>query len=190
MRSEEGKAQCRSFFASVMVWPIFLISFKIKNMFLAKQHVLCVTFFYEFVLNRQKPKVNWLLRLADRITSSRYFQNAMNIERIKKVMESVSSKSLLLSVELHAVKGTMAVNIPPPPTDRIWSVIYHCSEFAQLVLCSWFFWHAFIFFIFWLRCWLCWEKAIVLILGSMKQGFQNQHLLPHMAEWHLFSYTK
>lgn len=72
------------------------------------------------VLIRQKPKVNWLLRLADRITSSRHFQSAMKIERIKKVMENVSSKSLMLSVELSGLKGTMAVNIPPPPTDRIW----------------------------------------------------------------------
>ncbi|KAM7009962.1 testis-expressed protein 2-like isoform 2-T2 [Tautogolabrus adspersus] len=61
-----------------------------------------------------------IMRFVDKITKSKYFQKATETEFIKKKMEEVSNTPLLLTVELQELQGTLAVNIPPPPTDRIW----------------------------------------------------------------------
>lgn len=61
-----------------------------------------------------------IMRFVDKIAKSKYFQKATETEFIKKKMEEVSNTPLLLTVELQEVRGTLAVNIPPPPTDRIW----------------------------------------------------------------------
>ncbi|KAG5853772.1 hypothetical protein ANANG_G00029970 [Anguilla anguilla] len=60
------------------------------------------------------------MRFVDKITKSKYFQKATETEFIKKKMEEVSNTPLLLTVEVQECQGTLAVNIPPPPTDRIW----------------------------------------------------------------------
>ncbi|XP_067403457.1 testis-expressed protein 2 [Emydura macquarii macquarii] len=61
-----------------------------------------------------------IMRIVDKITKSKYFQKATETEFIKKKIEEVSNTPLLLTVEVQECKGTLAVNIPPPPTDRIW----------------------------------------------------------------------
>lgn len=60
------------------------------------------------------------MKFVDKITKNKYFQKATETEFIKKKIEEVSNTPLLLTVELQECKGTLAVNIPPPPTDRIW----------------------------------------------------------------------
>nr|XP_028568536.1 testis-expressed protein 2 isoform X2 [Podarcis muralis] len=61
-----------------------------------------------------------IMRFVDKITKSKYFQKATETEFIKKKIEEVSNTPLLLTVEVQECKGTLAVNIPPPPSDRIW----------------------------------------------------------------------
>uniref|UniRef100_A0A8C3SH78 SMP-LTD domain-containing protein n=1 Tax=Chelydra serpentina TaxID=8475 RepID=A0A8C3SH78_CHESE len=61
-----------------------------------------------------------ILRLVDKIAKSKYFQKATENEFIKKKIEEVSNTPLLLTVEVQELAGTLAVNVPPPPTDRIW----------------------------------------------------------------------
>lgn len=61
-----------------------------------------------------------IMRFVDKITKSKYFQKATETEFIKKKIEEVSNTPLLLTVEVQECKGKLAVNIPPPPTDRIW----------------------------------------------------------------------
>ncbi|XP_037767404.1 testis-expressed protein 2 [Chelonia mydas] len=61
-----------------------------------------------------------ILRFVDKIAKSKYFQKATENEFIKKKIEEVSNTPLLLTVEVQELAGTVAVNIPPPPTDRIW----------------------------------------------------------------------
>ncbi|KAI9514725.1 hypothetical protein NQZ68_030914 [Dissostichus eleginoides] len=61
-----------------------------------------------------------IMRFVDKIAKSKYFQKATETEFIKKKMEEVSNTPLLLTVEVQEFHGTLAVNIPPPPTDRIW----------------------------------------------------------------------
>ncbi|XP_040296418.1 testis-expressed protein 2-like [Bufo bufo] len=61
-----------------------------------------------------------ILRFVDKIAKSRCFQKATENEYIKRKIEEMSNTPLLLTVELQELGGTLAVNIPPPPTDRIW----------------------------------------------------------------------
>ncbi|KAG8129300.1 putative Testis-expressed sequence 2 protein [Naja naja] len=61
-----------------------------------------------------------IMRFVDKITKSKYFQKATETEFIKKKIEEVSNTPLLLTVEVQECKGMLAINIPPPPTDRIW----------------------------------------------------------------------
>ncbi|XP_066545722.1 testis-expressed protein 2 [Amia ocellicauda] len=61
-----------------------------------------------------------ILRFVDKIAKSKYFQKATENEYIKKKIEEVSNTPLLLTVEVQELSGTLAINIPPPPTDRIW----------------------------------------------------------------------
>ncbi|XP_030589684.1 testis-expressed protein 2-like isoform X1 [Archocentrus centrarchus] len=65
-------------------------------------------------------KPSKIMRFVDKITKSKYFQKATETEFIKKKMEEVSNTPLLLTVEVQELRGTLAVNIPPPPTDRLW----------------------------------------------------------------------
>ncbi|DAA18333.1 TPA: testis expressed sequence 2-like [Bos taurus] len=66
-----------------------------------------------------------IMRFVDKITKSKYFQKATETEFIKKKIEEVSNTPLLLTVEVQECRGTLAVNIPPPATDRIW---YECRR--------------------------------------------------------------
>ncbi|NXH09584.1 TEX2 protein, partial [Bucco capensis] len=61
-----------------------------------------------------------ILRFVDKIAKSKYFQKATENEFIKKKIEEVSNTPLLLTVEVQELAGTLAINIPPPPTDRVW----------------------------------------------------------------------
>lgn len=61
-----------------------------------------------------------ILRFMDKIAKSKYFQKATENEYIRKKIAEVSNMPLMLTVEVLELSGTLAVNIPPPPTDRIW----------------------------------------------------------------------
>ncbi|XP_060748005.1 testis-expressed protein 2 [Tachysurus vachellii] len=61
-----------------------------------------------------------IMRFVDKIAKSKYFQKATETEFIKKKMEEMSNTPLLLTVEVQECRGMLAINIPPPPTDRIW----------------------------------------------------------------------
>ncbi|XP_064627128.1 testis-expressed protein 2-like isoform X2 [Lineus longissimus] len=61
-----------------------------------------------------------LLRILDKVTNSKYFQQATENKYIKRAMEGVSNTRLVLSVEVQSLVGKLAINIPPPPTDRFW----------------------------------------------------------------------
>uniref|UniRef100_A0A1B0CGX2 SMP-LTD domain-containing protein n=1 Tax=Lutzomyia longipalpis TaxID=7200 RepID=A0A1B0CGX2_LUTLO len=59
------------------------------------------------------------LRIVDRITASNLFQSATEISYIQRAMENMSTK-LTLRVELKGLVARVSVNLPPPPSDRIW----------------------------------------------------------------------
>ncbi|CAL8260782.1 unnamed protein product [Arctogadus glacialis] len=61
-----------------------------------------------------------ILKFVDKIAKSKYFQKATENEFIKKKIEEMSNTPLLLTVEVQELSGTLVINIPPPPSDRIW----------------------------------------------------------------------
>lgn len=65
-----------------------------------------------------QPK-KWM-RVLEHFTKSKYFKKATEYEYIKKKLESISHTPVLLTVELLQMRGVVTINIPPPPTDRIW----------------------------------------------------------------------
>ena len=65
------------------------------------------------------PPKKWI-RIVDSIAKSKYFQKATETDYIRKKLETVSNTPMLLTVELVQLSGTLVINIPPPPTDRIW----------------------------------------------------------------------
>lgn len=65
-----------------------------------------------------------ILKYINKITQSKYFKHAAEIKYIKKAMEEVSNTPLVLTVEIRNLSGTLALNIPPPPSDRLWLVYF------------------------------------------------------------------
>jgi len=47
------------------------------------------------------------------------FFQASEISYIRKAMEEVSNTRVIVIVELKALVGVLAINIPPPPSDRL-----------------------------------------------------------------------
>ncbi|EFA08264.1 testis-expressed protein 2 isoform X2 [Tribolium castaneum] len=60
------------------------------------------------------------IKMVDRIAESKFFQAATEYRYIKKAMEGVSNTDLRLKVEIKELVGTLVLNIPPPPSDRVW----------------------------------------------------------------------
>ncbi|CAL1530821.1 unnamed protein product [Lymnaea stagnalis] len=61
-----------------------------------------------------------LLRYLNKITQSKYFHKATEYGVIKRAMENVSNTPLTLTVTLIKLNGKLALNIPPPPSNRLW----------------------------------------------------------------------
>ncbi|CAF0730233.1 unnamed protein product [Adineta steineri] len=49
-----------------------------------------------------------------------YFQMFANIPFVKKLFEKFSEKEIGADIEVTGFSGTLTLNIPPPPSDRIW----------------------------------------------------------------------
>lgn len=60
-----------------------------------------------------------ILRIVDRITASNFFQSATEISLVQRAMDNMSTK-IRLRVELKGLVARVVVNIPPPPSDRVW----------------------------------------------------------------------
>jgi len=61
-----------------------------------------------------------ILKLIDKVAATKYFQQATEVSVIRKAMEGVSNTPLVLSVGVHELRGTLALNVPPHPSDRLW----------------------------------------------------------------------
>ena len=61
-----------------------------------------------------------ILDMVDRISQWSLFQQATETAYIKKKMEEFSNTDLKLTIQLTSLVGRLALNIPPPPTDRLW----------------------------------------------------------------------
>jgi hypothetical protein len=71
--------------------------------------------------------------MVSKIAASNYFQKATENKYIKMAMENVSNCQLALSVEVRKISGTLALNIPPHPSDRIWYLILFSMTFVSSI---------------------------------------------------------
>lgn len=60
------------------------------------------------------------MRFVNRVANSNYFQKATQNKYVKRAFDEVSNTPVELTVEVKELRGTLAINIPPPPTDRLW----------------------------------------------------------------------
>nr|XP_049700004.1 testis-expressed protein 2 isoform X1 [Helicoverpa armigera]XP_049700005.1 testis-expressed protein 2 isoform X1 [Helicoverpa armigera] len=60
------------------------------------------------------------LRMVDKIATNKYFQQVTDYKYVKRAMEGLSNTDIKLHLEVHALEGRLAVNLPPPPHDRVW----------------------------------------------------------------------
>lgn len=60
-----------------------------------------------------------LLRIVNKITTSNLFQSATEIPYIQRAMENMST-NIKLRVELKGIISRVVINLPSPPSDRLW----------------------------------------------------------------------
>ncbi|OQV24960.1 putative Testis-expressed sequence 2 protein [Hypsibius exemplaris] len=67
--------------------------------------------------DKAKPK---LMRFVETIAESKAFQYVSEIGVIRRALQDVSDTELTVTVEIELIKGRLALNIPHPPSDRLW----------------------------------------------------------------------
>ncbi|GBP65198.1 Testis-expressed protein 2 [Eumeta japonica] len=60
------------------------------------------------------------LRMVDKIATNKYFQQVTDYKYVKRAMEGLSNTDIRLQLELLLLDGRLAINLPPPPHDRVW----------------------------------------------------------------------
>lgn len=60
------------------------------------------------------------MRILDKFAQSKYFQQMTDYKFVKTLMEGVSNTNIALDVEVKGLAGTLVLNFPPPPSDRLW----------------------------------------------------------------------
>ncbi|XP_015124219.1 testis-expressed protein 2 [Diachasma alloeum] len=60
------------------------------------------------------------LSMVDKLAANKYFQHAAELSYIRRAMEGVSNTEIRLMVSVSSIEGCLSINIPPPPSDRLW----------------------------------------------------------------------
>ncbi|XP_011648050.1 testis-expressed protein 2 [Pogonomyrmex barbatus] len=60
------------------------------------------------------------LSMVDKLTANKYFRHATELSYIRRAMEGVSNTEIRFMVSVSSIEGNLLVNIPPPPSDRLW----------------------------------------------------------------------
>lgn len=60
------------------------------------------------------------LNMVDKLTANKYFRHATELSYIRRAMEGVSNTEIRFMVSVSGIEGCLLVNIPPPPSDRLW----------------------------------------------------------------------
>ena len=64
-----------------------------------------------------QPLPGFKARLVEGILRSDFLAKMAESEWVKK---NITSKNITLQLQLHSIRGTLSVNFPPAPSDRIW----------------------------------------------------------------------
>lgn len=70
-------------------------------------------------LSAKGPKRK-IFSVIERLAKSKWVKKAAETGIVKRAAERFSNLPIILSVEVQSVQGTLALNIPPPPTNRLW----------------------------------------------------------------------
>ncbi|XP_054732223.1 uncharacterized protein LOC129240455 isoform X1 [Anastrepha obliqua] len=60
-----------------------------------------------------------IFRIVDRIAASNFFQYATDLPVVQRAIENMNT-NITLRIDLRGLVGRGVINIPPPPSDRIW----------------------------------------------------------------------
>ncbi|KYM97883.1 PREDICTED: testis-expressed sequence 2 protein [Cyphomyrmex costatus] len=60
------------------------------------------------------------LSMVDKLTANKYFRHATELSYIRRAMEGVSNTEIRFMVNVSGIEGCLLLNIPPPPSDRLW----------------------------------------------------------------------
>jgi len=58
--------------------------------------------------------------LLTKVATNKHFQRFAALKPVAGVIEKLSNAEVGVNVELSSFSGIMTINIPPPPSDRIW----------------------------------------------------------------------
>ena len=61
-----------------------------------------------------------IFSVIERLAKSKWVKKAAETGIVKRAAERFSNLPIILCVEVQSVKGILALNIPPPPTNRLW----------------------------------------------------------------------
>ena len=61
-----------------------------------------------------------IFSMIERLAKTKWVKKAAETGIVKRAAERFSNLPIILSVEVLSVNGTLALNIPPPPTNRLW----------------------------------------------------------------------
>jgi hypothetical protein len=71
-------------------------------------------------LNQPAGTRRKLYGVLQRLAKSKWVKKAAETKIVKTAAEKFSNLPIILSVEVQSLKGTLTLNIPPPPTNRLW----------------------------------------------------------------------
>jgi hypothetical protein len=63
-----------------------------------------------------------------RFKKSTFFKHASELRPIRKLIDNVSATDLILDLEITMIRGTITINLPSPPSDRLWYSFRHPPE--------------------------------------------------------------
>lgn len=61
-----------------------------------------------------------IFSVIERLAKSKWVKKAAETGIVKRAAEKFSNLPVILTVEVQSVQGTLALNFPPPPTNRLW----------------------------------------------------------------------
>ena len=68
----------------------------------------------------KNPKGKKILNMLEKVAKSKWVQKAAETKVVQRAVEKFSNLPIELSVEVVRLRGTLAANIPPPPSNRLW----------------------------------------------------------------------
>ncbi|XP_077254971.1 testis-expressed protein 2 [Temnothorax americanus] len=60
------------------------------------------------------------LSMVDKLRANKYFRHATELSYVRRAMEGVSNTEIRFMVSVSGIEGCLLMNIPPPPSDRLW----------------------------------------------------------------------